>query len=82
MKMTLKELLELGIITDNVRICYLENELHCKWAVDVLNFTRNTGLVTIDKLLKAGLDEKYLSHKVIHIFGDKYKFKMGIHIEK
>lgn len=82
--MNLRELIELNIIHDNARILVwksdcvglgdYEQEIH-------INHIYARAL-TIDDLKNNGVTEEMLDYKVKEIFGDKYKYKMGIVIER
>jgi len=73
--MTLKELIEMKIVRDNIRILVEKDED----IVEDRSVVRMAGRVVEESdLRKAGVSDKALGCEVIELWGDRDKFKMAI----
>ena len=80
--MTLKEMLDLRIVRDNVQILEFIPDVNGLGGLNELcNCVRSYSLVDELLLIKNGLDLKYFDYEVIELWGTKNKFKVGIVIK-
>ena len=82
--MTLKELINLKIVRDNVKILvFKKDSIGLNGIIKEFDITRIMGrLVEEADLLKNGVQPEMFNYKVKEIWGTKDKFKIGIVIEK
>lgn len=83
--MTLRELLNLRIVKDNVMILVFEEEYMAKHSdySEKYNILRIMGRSVLEEdLVKAGVREELFNYQVKAIWGSDCKYKMGIVIEK
>ena len=82
--MTLKELLNLKLVQDNVRLLVFTKD-----CAGLGNFAEEYNVIHImgrcvveADLVKVGVREELFNYKVKELWGDRHIFKMGIVIEK
>lgn len=82
--MTLKELLDLKIVHDNIRLLVFEPDCH-----GLGDFTEEHNIlhiygrrVEVEDLLKNNVRPELFNYEVKEIWGDRFKNKMGIVIQK
>lgn len=83
--MTLKELLNLKVVKDNVMILVFDDEYMFKYHEysEKYNVLRIMGRAVLEEdLVKAGVREELFNYKVRAMWGSDCKYKMGIVIEK
>ena len=81
--MTLKELIALKLIRDNVQVLEFTSSADGLGSLKTLcDCVRSFGIVDVERLCKAGLDQKYLDYDVIEIWGTKNIHKIGIVVEE
>ena len=80
--MTLKEMLDLRIIRDNIQIKEFIQSAEGLGTVETLcDVVRSYSIVEEKTLLKKGLDAKYLNYDIIEMWGTRDKYKLGIVIK-
>lgn len=83
--MTLRELLNLKVVKDNVLLLVCDEEYmnkHHDYS-EKYNVLRIMGRAVLEEdLVKAGVREELFNYKVRAMWGSDCKFKMGIVIEK
>lgn len=76
--MTLRELIDLGIVRDNVKILVLFSKNFYSNTYEVL---RSFDFITKKQLVKAGLVEKQFDYDIVEMWGDKDRYKLTIVIK-
>lgn len=80
--MTLKEMLDLRIIRDNVQIREFIPSADGLGTLETLcDVVRSYSIVEEKTLLDKGLDAKYLDYDIIEMWGTSHKYKLGIVIK-
>lgn len=82
--MTLRELLNLKLVHDNVRLLvFTEDHAGLGDFAEEYNVIHIMGRSVLETdLVKVGVREELFNYKVKELWGDRDKFKMGIVIEK
>lgn len=81
--MTLKEMLDLRVIRDNVQIKeFIPSAEGLGTLKTLCDVVCSYSIVEEKTLLDKGLDAKYLDYDIIELWGTKSKFKVGIVIQK